>query len=69
MFVTYHSGSYRFGEDQNRARTDHAAENPATLRRLALNLLKKDDTRKSSLRGKILRAGWDNGFLANLLKI
>jgi len=58
-----------FGEDQHRARTAHAAENLATLRRLALNLLKQDTTKKSSLRGKILWAGWDNSFLEGLLKI
>jgi predicted transposase YbfD/YdcC len=58
-----------FGEDQHRARTAYAAENLATLRRLALNLLKQDTSKKSSLRGKILWAGWDNSFLAGLLKI
>lgn len=34
-------------EDQSRARTGYAAENLATLRRLALNLLKREATKKT----------------------
>jgi predicted transposase YbfD/YdcC len=34
-----------FREDQSRAREDCSAENLATLRRLALNLLKREKTR------------------------
>lgn len=57
----------QMGEDQSRARTGHAAENLATLRRLALNLLKRDRTKKRGLRGKQLNAGWDHGYLLRLL--
>ena len=32
----------QMGDDQSRARSGHAAENLATLRRLSLNLLKQD---------------------------
>lgn len=52
-----------FGEDQSRARTGHAAENLATLRRLALNLLKREKTRKRGIRGKQLNASWDHSYL------
>ena len=55
------------GEDQSRARTGHAAANLATLRRLALNLLKKDQTKKRGIKGKQLNASWDHAYLLRLL--
>jgi predicted transposase YbfD/YdcC len=58
-----------FREDQSRAREDHAAENLATLRRLALNLLKREKTKKRGIRGKMLNAGWDHPYLLRLLGI
>ena len=58
-----------FGEDQSRARTGHAAENLATLRRLALNLLKRETTKKRGIRGKQRSAGWDHRYLLHLLGI
>ncbi len=56
-----------FGEDQSRARTGFAAENLATLRRLALNLLKREKTKKRGIRGKQKNAGWDHRYLLRLL--
>lgn len=56
-----------FREDQSRARTGYAAENLATLRRLALNLLKREQTKKRGIRGKQLNAGWDHAYLLRLL--
>ena len=58
-----------FREDQSRARTGYAAENLATLRRLALNLLKKETTKKRGIRGKQLNASWDHAYLLRLLGI
>jgi len=58
-----------FREDQSRAREGHAAENLATLRRLALNLLKREKTKKRGIRGKMLNAGWDHPYLLRLLGI
>jgi predicted transposase YbfD/YdcC len=58
-----------FREDQSRARTGHAAENLATLRRLALNLLKREKTKKRGIRGKQLNASWDHPYLLRLLGI
>jgi predicted transposase YbfD/YdcC len=55
-----------FGEDGNRARKDHAPENFAILRRLALNILRAYPGKKS-IRLKIKRAGWDNAFLLQVL--
>jgi len=58
-----------FREDQCRARTGFAAENLATLRRLALNMLKKETTKKRGIKGKQLNAGWDHAYLLRLLSI
>ena len=58
-----------FREDQSRARTGYAAENLATLRRLALNLLKRERTKKRGIRGKQLNASWDHAYLLKLLGI
>jgi predicted transposase YbfD/YdcC len=57
-----------FKEDQSRAREGHAAQNLATLRRLALNALKREPG-KRSLRLKIKKAGWDNDYLLKVLGI
>lgn len=59
----------RFGEDQSRARNGCAAENLATLRRLALNLLKSEKTKKRGIRGKQNNASWDHAYLLKLLGI
>ncbi len=58
-----------FREDQSRARTGFAAENLATLRRLALNLLKRERTKKRGIRGKQLNASWDHAYLLKLLAV
>lgn len=58
-----------FREDQSRARMGHAAENLATLRRLALNMLKREKTKKRGIRGKQLNASWDHPYLLRLLGI
>ena len=58
-----------FREDQSRARQGYAAENLATLRRLALNLLKREKTKKRGIRGKMLNASWDHPYLLRLLGV
>jgi len=58
-----------FGEDRSRARTGHAAENLATLRRLALNLLKQEKSKKRGIKGKQLNASWDHSYLLRLLAV
>jgi len=53
-------------EDQARARKDNAPENLALLRRLALNIIKRNNDNGSN-RLKFKRAGWDDRFLAKLI--
>jgi predicted transposase YbfD/YdcC len=56
-----------FGEDLRRVRKDHAAENFSRLCRIALNLLKSEKTAKIGVKGKRLKAGWDEPYLLRLL--
>jgi predicted transposase YbfD/YdcC len=58
----------QMGEDQCRVRAGHAAHNLATLRRLALNLLRQDKTSTRGIKGKQLKASWDHAYLQSLLK-
>jgi predicted transposase YbfD/YdcC len=53
-------------EDANRARKDHAPENIAVVRKLALNLLRAHPD-KISIRQKIKSAAWDETFLLSLI--
>jgi predicted transposase YbfD/YdcC len=54
-------------EDLARNRKDNAPANLAVLRRLALNLARAHPETKTSLRGKLKRAGWDDSFLFEML--
>ena len=56
-----------FSEDASRIRTGNGQEIAGGFRRVALSMLKRNTTRKSSLRAKRLIAGWDEGFLEELL--
>ena len=58
-----------FREDQSRARIKFSAENFAALRRLALNILKKETSSKSSLNVKRLQAALNDAYLDSLLSI
>ena len=57
-----------FREDEQRKRAKHAATNFAIVRKIGLNLLKKN-TGKQSLHSKRLKAAWNKNFLINLIKI
>lgn len=55
-------------EDLARSRKDNAPANLAVLRRLALNIARAHPDAKTSLRGKLKRAGWDETFLFDMLR-
>jgi hypothetical protein len=56
-----------FGEDACRVRQGEAATNLATLRRLALRLLKRETSEKVGVQTKRQMAGWDCAYLEKLL--
>ncbi len=56
-----------FAEDQCRVRQGHGDENLARLRRLSLNLLKRERSAKVGIAGKRRKAGWDNRYLLKVL--
>jgi predicted transposase YbfD/YdcC len=55
-----------FDEDRNRSRKDHAPENLAVLRRLAINIIRSHPV-PMSMRQKIKTAAWDDSFLLGVL--
>lgn len=52
-----------FSEDASRIRQGNAPEISAAFRRMALNILQRDTSIKENIRGKRLRAGWDENVL------
>jgi predicted transposase YbfD/YdcC len=55
------------GEDSSRIRVGNASENYGVLRRIALNLLKKDKSTKRGIRAKSRSAGWSREYLIKVL--
>lgn len=56
-----------FREDDSRIRKDHGPENMATLRHIALNLLKQDKSIKVGIKSKRKNAGWNERYLLKVL--
>lgn len=57
----------RFREDESRIRTAHSPENLAILRKIAMNLVRRDTGSKYSLKLRRLRVGWDDEYVEKLL--
>ena len=55
-----------FNEDHSRKRAGNSAKNFSNLNRIAINLLKKDET-KIGVKGKRKMAGWSNEFVLKLI--
>ena len=53
--------------DDGRTRHGHAQHNLAVLRRLALNLLRREKSAKIGIAAKCKRAGWKTGYLPRIL--
>ena len=58
-----------FREDAQRKRNGKAAQNFALVQKIALNLLKKEESKRMSLKNKRLVAAWDSEFLMKILTI
>lgn len=56
-----------FAEDASRKRAGNAAQNFSVLSKIALNLLRKDKITKQGLKGKRLKAAYDNRYLIKIL--
>jgi predicted transposase YbfD/YdcC len=55
------------GEDINRTRKGESAQNLALIRKLALNLLRRETSVPAGIAAKQKRAGWDHSYLLKIL--
>jgi predicted transposase YbfD/YdcC len=56
-----------FNEDRSRVRKDHAPENLAVMRQMAVNLLKQEQSVKVGIKAKRLKCALDTGYLLKVL--
>ena len=56
-----------FHEDDSRVRMGNTAQNMTVLRHMALNLIRQQQSTRRSIRGKRLKASWDEQYLARVL--
>jgi predicted transposase YbfD/YdcC len=57
----------QFGEDRNRTRKDTAAINLALIRRMSLNMLRRNGNQKGSIKSRKIRAGADDTMRAEYI--
>jgi predicted transposase YbfD/YdcC len=58
-----------FKEDYSRVRKDFGAQNFNILRKIALNLIKKENSKKMSVICKRKKAAWNNDYLLKVLSV
>lgn len=58
-----------FGEDASRKRAGNAARNFSIILKIALNLLKNETSVKVGVKGRRLKAAWDEQYLLKVLKV
>jgi len=56
-------------EDINRSRVGHSAANLALMRKVVLNLLRRDKGSKGGVQARQKRAGWDHDYMLHLLSL
>ncbi len=56
-----------FREDSNKTAAGHGGANLGLVRRVATSLLRQDPA-KGSIKAKRLQAGWDEGYLTQVLR-
>ena len=56
-----------FDEDACRIRKDKGAQTFSVLRHIALNLLRRESSHKRGIKARRKRAGWDRGYLLQIL--
>jgi len=56
-------------EDINRARVGHSAQNLSLIRKVVLNLLRRDKKSQGGVQARQKRAGWDHDYLLELLTL
>jgi predicted transposase YbfD/YdcC len=63
----HHVLDVTFDEDDCRIRKANAPQNLATVRHIALNLLRQEKTSRRGIQGRIRRACWDDEYLMRVL--
>ena len=58
-----------FCEDASRKRAGNAAQNYSIVLKIALNLMKNEKTEKQGIKGKRLKAAWNNDYLLKILNV
>ncbi|MDA0265154.1 MAG: ISAs1 family transposase [Chloroflexi bacterium] len=58
-----------FREDESRVRKGHGPENLATMRHMALNMIRRETSSKGGVKARRLRAGWDEDYLLKVLSL
>ena len=56
-----------FREDDSRVRDRTAARNFALVRKIALNLVARDRSTRTSLRGRRKRAAWNDHYMLQII--